>query len=307
LNKTKRLPCKLECTRENSPANNEALWLEKREHRQQQGVTLSKTMAFFLGIDIGSYTAKGILLQDQSVLSSYSCLSGGYYRGTAEQVRNALLSKTDKTTSDLSFVMATGHGAKQVFFADGEKSDITCQARGIAALLPSARTVIDVGDLYSRVLRTDGLGNVRNFILSGKCAGGSGRVLQIMAKVLRIGMDDVGPLSLKSRNKVDFSTGCVVFSESEAVSRIAEGVSKEDLLAGMHRALAAQLQSLAERVGIEREVVMTGGGAKDEGLVKALEDSLQCPISVPPDPLLTAALGAAMLGRERALLQNSEK
>jgi len=288
LIKTKRLPCKFERIGENFP----------------KGVKLSKKMAFSLGIDIGSYTAKGILLQDQSVLSSYFCLSGGDYRGTAEQVRDALLSKADKTVSDSAFVMATGHGAKQVFFADGVKSDITCQARGVAALLPSARTVIDVGDLYSRVLRTDGLGNVRNFILSGKCAGGSGRVLQIMAKVLRIGMDDVGPLSLKSRNKVDFSTGCVVFSESEAVSRIAEGTSKEDLLAGMHRALAAQLQSLAERAGIEREVVLTGGGARDAGLVKALENSLQYPITVPPDPLFTAALGAAMLGREEALLRN---
>jgi len=147
-------------------------------------------------------------------------------------------------------------------------------------------------------------GNVLNFILSGKCAGGSGRLLQIMAKVLQVRVEDIGPLSLKSRNKVDFSTGCVVFSESEAVSRIAEGASKEDLLAGVHRALAAQIQSLAERVGIEQEVILTGGGACDAGLVKALEDSLQYPIRVPPDPLFTAALGAAMLGREKALLRN---
>jgi len=200
--------------------------------------------------------------------------------------------------------MATGYGARQVFFADEIKSDITCQGRGVSSLLPSARTVIDVGDLSSKVLRMDDGGNVLNFILSGKCAGGSGRLLQIMAKVLQVRVEDIGPLSLKSRNKVDFSTGCVVFSESEAVSRIAEGASKEDLLAGVHRALAAQIQSLAERVGIEQEVILTGGGACDAGLVKALEDSLQYPIRVPPDPLFTAALGAAMLGREKALLRN---
>jgi len=118
-------------------------------------------------------------------------------------------------------------------------------------------------------------------------------------------LEDIGPLSLKSSKKVYFSTGCVVFSESEAVSLIAEAVSKEDLLAGMHRALAAQLHSLAERVGIEEDVILTGGGAADAGLVKALEDSLKCPVKVPPDPLFTAALGAALLGREKSLSQGA--
>jgi predicted CoA-substrate-specific enzyme activase len=256
-------------------------------------------MAFYLGIDIGSYRAKGILLQEQSVRESFACLSGGDYSRTAEQVRDTLLSKGGASSSDVAFIMATGYGAKQVYFADGEKPDITCQAMGVSSLISSARTVIDVGDLYSKVLRIDGGGNVLNFILSGKCAGGSGRLLLIMAKVLQIRIDEIGPLSLNSVNKVDFSTGCVVFSESEAVSRIAEGVSKEDLLAGMHRALAAQLTSLAERIGIEEKVILTGGGALDVGLVKALENSLQTSILVPHDPLFTAALGAAMLGREK--------
>lgn len=259
-------------------------------------------MAFYLGIDIGSYTAKGILLRDESLLESFSCLSGGDYRRTAEQVRDMLLLKAGASSSDIAFTMATGYGSKQVYFADGEKPDITCQARGVSFLIPSARTVIDVGDLYSKVLRIDGSGNALNFILSGKCAGGSGRLLLIMAKVLQIRMEDIGPLSLNSSNKVDFSTGCVVFSESEAVSRIAEGVSKEDLLAGMHRALAAQLQSLVERIGIEEEVILTGGGAQDVGLVKALEKSLHIPIHVPNNPLFTAALGAAILGREKSLI-----
>lgn len=264
-------------------------------------------MILYLGIDIGSFTAKGILLQGESVLASFSCLSGGDYRGTAEKVREALLAKVDRAAAPSVYVMATGHGARQAFFAQGVKSDITCQARGVASLLPSARTIIDVGDLYSRVLRIEGGGSVRNFLLSGKCAGGSGRVLQIMAKVLQVPVEDIGGLSLKSRRQVDFSTGCVVFSESEAVSRIAEGTSREDLLAGMHRALAAQLQSLAQRVGIEGEVVLTGGGARDAGLVKALEDCLQQPIQVPPEPLFTAALGAALLGREQALAQKPEE
>ncbi|MDY0188688.1 MAG: acyl-CoA dehydratase activase [Syntrophus sp. (in: bacteria)] len=262
-------------------------------------------MAFFLGIDIGSFSAKGILLRDRSVQASFSCLSGGDYRGTAQKVRDALLSGAGLSPSEISYVTATGYGAKQVLFADEEKPDIICQGRGVAFLLPSARTVIDVGDLYSKVLRMDSAGHVHNFILSGKCAGGSGRLLQIMAKVLRVNLEDIGPLSLNSRNKVDFSTGCVVFSESEAVSLIAEGVSREDLLAGVHRALAAQIHSLAERVGIEEDLVLTGGGATDAGLIMALEDSLKIPVRVPPEPLFTAALGAALLAREKSLTQGA--
>ncbi len=262
-------------------------------------------MAFFLGIDIGSFSAKGVLLEDQSVQASFACPSGGDYRGAAQQVRETLLCRAGIAPSGLSFVMATGYGAKQVLFADEEKPDITCQGRGVAFLLPSARTVLDCGDLYSKVLRMDGEGHVHNFLLSGKCAGGSGRLLLIMAKVLRVKLEEIGPLSLKSRSKVDFSTGCVVFSESEAVSLIAEGVAKKDLLAGVHRALAAQLASLAERVGIEPDVVLTGGGAVDAGLVQALEDSLCIPVRVPSNPLFTAALGAALLAREKSLSQRS--
>jgi len=131
-------------------------------------------------------------------------------------------------------------------------------------------------------------------VLSGKCAGGSGRILQVIAKVLQVKIEEIGPLSLKSGKRVEFNTGCVVFAESEAVSRITEGASKEDLLAGIHRALAGQLHSLAERVGIEDNLAVVGGGAKDIGLIKALEETTGRTIVVPPEPQMTAALGAAL-------------
>jgi predicted CoA-substrate-specific enzyme activase len=161
-----------------------------------------------------------------------------------------------------------------------------------------------VGDLYTKVLRIDGQGGVHNAILSGKCAGGSGRILQVMARVLQVRVEEIGPLSLTSRKRVDFNTGCAVFSESEAISRIAEGVRKEDLLAGLHRALAAQINALSERIGVERDVAMVGGGARDEGLVYALKEMRGHEILVPPDPHLTAALGAAIIAREVAAKTN---
>lgn len=123
-------------------------------------------------------------------------------------------------------------------------------------------------------------------------------MLQVIAKVLLLNVEDIGDLSLKSRKRVDFGTGCVVFAESEAVSRVAEGVSKEDLLAGIHRALSGQLKSLAERIGIEKDFALVGGGARDKGLVQAMQETMDFKIIVPPEPHLTAALGATIIATE---------
>jgi predicted CoA-substrate-specific enzyme activase len=157
---------------------------------------------------------------------------------------------------------------------------------------------MDVGDLYTKVFRIDGNGSVHKFLLSGKCAGGSGRILQVIAKVLQVKVEDMGELSLKSEKRIEFNTGCAVFAESEAISRISQEVKKEDLLAGIHRALAAQINSLAERIGVEQEVAMVGGGARDRGLVQAMKEIRGHDILVPSTPHLTAALGAALIAME---------
>jgi predicted CoA-substrate-specific enzyme activase len=255
-------------------------------------------MVFTIGIDIGSAVSKGIALGPQGQVGWYECPSGGDFKLTAERLREALLSQSGKTEKDVSRTVATGYGSKLVFFADEVKPDIVCLAKGISSLLPSVRTVIDVGDLYTKVLRTDGNGSVHNFILSGKCAGGSGRILQVIAKVLQVKVDEIGMLSLKSKKRVDFNTGCAVFAETEAISRLSQEVTKEDLLAGLHRALAAQINSLAERIGIEPCIAMTGGGARDIGLVKALKEIRGQDILVPANPHMTAAFGAAIIARE---------
>jgi len=260
-------------------------------------------MALVLGIDIGSAGSKGIALgdhlDDQKPLSFFECPSGGDLRLTAERVKNELLSQAGISVGDVSRIVATGYGSRLVTFADEVKLDIVCHAKGVSSLLPSVRTVIDVGDLYTRVFRIDGKGSMHNFLLSGKCAGGSGRILQVIAKVLQVKVEEIGELSLKSKKRVDFSTGCAVFSESEAISRISEGATKEDLLAGIHRALAAQINSLVERMGVEEDVAMVGGGARDVGLVQALKEIRGDDIMVPPRPNLTAALGAAIIAMEQ--------
>ena len=257
-------------------------------------------MVLVLGIDIGSGQSKGIAMGDQGPLGSFECPSGGDFKLTAERIREELLSQTGTSVRDISRTVATGYGSKLVTFADEVRPDIVCHAKGVSSLLPSVRTIIDVGDLYTKVLRTDGQGGMHNFLLSGKCAGGSGRILQVVAKVLQVKVEEIGELSLKSKRKVDFSTGCAVFAESEAISRISQEVTKEDLLAGIHRALAAQINSLAERIGVEQDVAMVGGGARDIGLVRTLEEIRGHAILIPPEPHMTAALGAAIIGMEHS-------
>jgi predicted CoA-substrate-specific enzyme activase len=144
----------------------------------------------------------------------------------------------------------------------------------------------------------DGQGSMHNFLMSGKCAGGSGRILQVIAKVLQMKVEEIGEVSLKSKRRVEFNTGCAVFAESEAISRLSQEVKKEDLLAGIHRALAAQINSLAERLGVEQDVAMVGGGARDVGLVQALKEIRGHDILIPQRPHMTAALGAAIIAIE---------
>ena len=256
-------------------------------------------MACVFGIDIGSAFSKGILICDQRILGSFVIPSGGNYKLTADRVKEGLLSKVGLSSKDIVYSIATGYGARSVTFADAVITDISCHSRGIFHLFPSVRTVVDVGGLFSKAIRIDERGNLVTFLLSGKCAGGCAMVLQIMSKVFQIEVEDIGALSLQSQRRIDFNTGCAVFAETEAVSRIAEGAAKEDLLAGIHRALAAQINSLAERVGIERDYALVGGGARDIGLVKAVEEIAGFNIIVPPEPHLTAALGAAVIAREK--------
>ena len=226
--------------------------------------------------------------------------SGGNYKLTAEEVAGVALAKASLSFKDISYTVATGYGAASVSFSSKVVTDISCQGRGISYLFPTARTVADIGDMFTRVFRVDDRGRATAFLMSGKCAGGSARLLSVIAHVLQVDLEEIGPLSLKSQRMVDFDTGCAVFAESEAVSRVAEGDSREDILAGVHRALAAQIQSLMERVGIEPDCAVVGGGAKDIGLVNSLEEGLGCRLLVPEEPQIVAALGAALLAEGKA-------
>jgi len=257
-------------------------------------------MTYSLGIDIGSAFSKGVLLAETAVAASVTLASGGEYRTTARRIRDTLLARASLSGQENVFSIATGNGSSMADFAADTRIDLVCHARGIAFSCPAVRTAIDIGDMSSKAFRLDDQGNLVKFLLSGRCAGGSGRVLRIIAKVLHTEVSELSVLGRRATGRIDFHTNCAVFAESEAVSRLAEGVPQTDLVAGIHRALALQGYSLVERIGIENDFALVGGGALDSGLVAALEELTGHGITIPPDPQLTAALGAALIARELA-------
>ena len=250
-----------------------------------------------MGIDIGSLYSKGVITKDDELFAHYIVLSGINYRTTAENIRQELLTKANINPDDITNTVATGSGAANAYFATQKASDIVCTARGIHSIFPEVRTVIDVAAQSSKVMRLDARGLVTNFTVSEKCAAGSGRFVEVIANVLRIDLEDFGPLSLKPSNPVSFSTGCAVFGESEAITRVAEGIPKQDIAAGVNHALAGKIYSLVKKIKLEEPCAVCGGGALNMGLVKTLEQEMNIKLLVPPQPQIITALGAAVTAR----------
>lgn len=257
-------------------------------------------MSWFIGIDIGSAYSKGVIIKDFELVASHVVISGANYRTSAEAIRTELIRQVNLSQDDIANTVATGAGADNVYFASQKASDIVCTARGINNAFPQARTVIDVASQSTRVIRLSGEGKVANFTVSEKCAGGSGRFIQVIANVLRIDLSDFAPLSARSRNPITFSTGCAVFGESEAITRISEGIPKEDIAAGVNKALASKISSLVKKIKLEEPCAICGGGALDIPLIKTIEGELNTILLVPPTPQIITALGAAIIAATSA-------
>jgi (R)-2-hydroxyacyl-CoA dehydratese activating ATPase len=255
-------------------------------------------MPWYMGIDIGSGTSKGVVTFDGEVKAYRILASGANYLLAAEKLREELLAGLELLPEAVDCSVVTGQGSRAVSFCDHKSVDIRCCARGINRLFPAARTVIDVQGQSSQVLRVSPSGQVINFTASEKCAGGSGRLLEVIANVLQIDLKEMGRISLKSKNPAVFTSGCAVFGESEVVSRVAEGLPIEDILAGVHAALADKISSLAERAGLFEPCAISGGGALNVGLVKRIENKLGITLMVPEQAQMVNALGAAVIAQE---------
>lgn len=253
---------------------------------------------YYAGLDMGSVSIKAALVSDSQLIASSLIASGGNYKNGAKKVMEDILSHAGITGEQLSGLVVTGLGAESSPFAGRQVSDISCQAKGCHCLFPSARTIIDIGGQFTKAAKITPQGRIADFLMSEKCATGSGRFLQVISRILHVPLDEIGPLSLQSENPVEFSTNCAVFAESETISRIAEGARPADILAGVHRAMASKVGMLVKRLKLTPDVVLTGGGGEDAGLVQAVGLALKTKILVPDHPRLSAAFGAACLAAE---------
>lgn len=252
----------------------------------------------FAGIDIGSLSAEAVLLRD-STLVAYTILpTGADSRAAAERVLGEVLKKADANMADITSTVATGYGRINVPFATRTVTEISCHARGVTHLFPDVRTVIDIGGQDSKVIRVAPGGKVVDFAMNDKCAAGTGRFLEVMARALEVKLEDLGKLAREARKAATISSMCTVFAESEVVSLIAQGVPRDEIARGLCNAVAERIANLVHRVGLEPRVAITGGVAKNAGVVHAIEGKLGEKLLIPPEPQITGALGAALLARD---------
>jgi len=249
------------------------------------------------GIDIGSTMTKVVVLGEEKMLTSVIGPTGPEHRHLAHKVMTEALRRADIPFTALSYVVATGYGRINVPFADKMITEITCHARGITELFPTARTVIDIGGQDAKGIKLEN-GMVDNFVMNDKCAAGTGRFLEVIAGALDLTLADMGELSLQASEKARISNMCTIFAEQEVMTSLANGTPVANIVSGLHDAIAGRVLSMAGRISVERDVVFTGGVAKNIGMVQAMESRLGYPVLIAPEPLLTGALGAALMGRE---------
>ena len=256
---------------------------------------------YTLGIDIGSTTSKCAVLKDGKELVAHSLQTGGLGTGGPEEALAQLWQTSGLTRADMACAFVTGYGRKNYQGADGEISELTAHALGGRFVFPDLRTVIDIGGQDAKVIALSPSGKMVNFVMNDKCAAGTGRFLDVMARVLEVRVEDLGDLGDKSTKEIGISSTCTVFAESEVISQLAVGTDKCDIIAGIHRSVAGRVSGLCNRVGVRDRVVMTGGVAQNHGIVKALENQLGHEISTSPLTQYNGAPGAALFAYQKAL------
>ena len=261
---------------------------------------------YFAGIDLGSTMTKVVIIDESEKLAAFVVQhTGAEHRRLANKVMEDALKQANLSIDTISYIVATGYGRINVPFADKQITELTCHARGIAYFFPNVRLGIDIGGQDAKGLKIKD-GKLLDFVMSDKCAAGTGRYLEVVAQTLGLNLEDLGPISLKSTNKVSISSICTIFAQQEVINHLSAGASLEDIVAGLHDAIAGRVARMVKRLKVEPDVVFTGGVAKNTGVVKALEENLGCKVCVPEEPLMSGALGAALIARETALKAKAE-
>lgn len=253
-----------------------------------------------IGIDIGSLTTKVVLLKNGSIASQLITRLDDDIDGPMRDAVNQVSREAGLPPDDDNYIVTTGIGGKSLSFASENKAVTTCLARGANLLFPGARMVIDIGAETSTVVKINERGRVTDWGNQDKCAAGTGIFLEQMAKLMQLPLDKMSELSLESRSPADITNTCAVFAESEVISHIHRDppTPREDVIAGIFASTVSRLMVICKRIGIQKEVAVTGGVALSRGLVKLLEASLGFEVLIPEEPRTAAALGAAVLAQE---------
>jgi len=251
------------------------------------------------GIDCGAKFVKALIWDGTNIVAKSSVISGFDQKAAAEQALEMSLTKAGLCQGELAHIAATGAGKEEATFAQSTITEVGANARAVNVLFPSVRTVIDVGAEEGRAIRINEKGRVIDFAINEKCAAGAGTFTETMARALEITLEEMGPLSLKSQKTVPMNAQCAVFAESEVVSLIHAKHAKEDIARAVHDAIADRIASMARKIGIEKDVALVGGVAKNIGFVDSLKRDLQVELLIPEDPEFSCALGAAIVAAEK--------
>ena len=257
-------------------------------------------MSYFAGIDVGSLTAKAVVLDGDDKVIGYEILPIGqdsFAAGTSALLQ--ALGKAGIKREDVKSIVSTGYSRKR--FTDvvtTQRTEISCHARGMHAIFPGVTTLIDIGGQDSKAMRLAKGGKVLDFAMNDKCAAGTGRFVEVMAHALNLTLDGISEAALSSKNELTLSSTCTVFGESEVVSLLSQGNSVPDIAWAIMKSIASRIIALAKRVGIEQDVAMSGGMAKNKALVENLSDRIGFDIFVPEEPQIIGALGAALIAKD---------
>ena len=272
---------------------------ESLQQGESKGAVKKMGKGYFAGIDSGSTSTDVVILdKNQRIIAGIILPTGAGAALGAERALEQALKEAGLVREDIDAMVTTGYGRTAI--SDGDKSitEITCHARGAHYLDPSVRTVIDIGGQDSKVIRLDGNGAVVNFVMNDKCAAGTGRFLEMMARTLEMNLDDMAQKGLHFKEDITISSMCTVFAESEVVSLIAQNKDTDDIVHGLNKAVAAKTAALAKRVKGEEAYMMTGGVSKNQGLVKTLEEKLGTKLIISEKAQLCGALGAALFAAD---------
>jgi (R)-2-hydroxyacyl-CoA dehydratese activating ATPase len=278
-----------------------------------------------MGIDIGSRSSKCVILEDGKLLTYGTIETGPNILKTAQAVVEAAVhrpagkwgeyrmplpdTKVDHLkVEDMACIVSTGYGRAIVPFAHRNITEITCHCRGAQWFVPGVTTILDVGGQDTKGIRVGPNGEVADFVMNDKCAAGTGRFMEIVADALHVPLPEIGPLSLKSTKVLPFSTTCAAFGRGAAVAMLKEGERKEDILAGLHQAIATRVTALVKKVGIADKFAITGGIGRNVGMVSRIEQKLGgLKVTLPEEPMIVGALGAALFALDRAKKHGAEQ